>query len=531
LNKKSFSALSALFFIACMVMGGVQQNPPPSKTGATRIYEEYADSMIMQKEINPDVHIFRGNVRFRHDSTYLHCDSAYLYMTNNSLEAFSNVKIEQGDTLFIYGDYLIYEGNTSIAKMRENVRMENNNLTLFTDNFDFDRIKNIGYFFDGGMLIDSINELTSIYGKYSPSSKIATFNQNVVLTNPQFVLHSDTLIYNTVNKVTNIVGPTIIESDSGTIYSNKGWYNTITDESTLLERSIVVSDDKTKTMTADTLFFNRHTGFGEAYGHMILNDTAKKIILMGDYGYYDGQTKFAFATDSAQMIEYSMPDSLFLHADTLQMQTIGRERELKAFYGVRFFRNDLQGVCDSLQFQTRDSVLNLYKNPVLWNTEYQLTGDTIRTFFNDSTIEKVDVLNYAFSMQQIDTAYYNQLKGRNLYAFFTAGELNRIEVHGNAESIYYPLDDDSLSFIGQNSTESSFMIVTVNNRKPVEIWWYPQPKMKMLPIPDLAPEKKYLKDFVNYNYIRPKNKDDIFTKTVRKAEDIPPPRRQRRTRQ
>lgn len=528
MNKKSFLALSALFLIACLVMG-VQQNPPSGK-GPTRIYQEHADSMDMQKEINPDVHIFRGSVRFRHDSTFLYCDSAYLY-ANNSLEAFSNVRIEQGDTLFIYGDYLIYEGNSSIAKMRENVRMENNNQTLYTDNFDFDRIKNIGYFFEGGLMVDSINELTSVYGEYSPATKIATFNKEVVITNPQFVLRSDTLIYSTVNKIATITGPTVIESDSGMIYSNRGWYNTIIDESELYERSTVVSSDRTKTMTADTLFYNRRTGSGEAFGHMIMNDTVRKIILMGNYGYYDGLTKFAFATDSAQMIEYSMLDSLFLHADTLQMKTIGRDRELKAFYGVRFYRSDLQGVCDSLQFHTRDSVLNLYKNPVLWNTGYQLTGDTIRTFFNDSTIEKVDVLNYAFSIEQTDTTYYNQLKGRNLYAFFTAGELCRVEVHGNAESIYYPMNDDSLSFVGQNNTESSFIIIRVSERKPFEIKWYPQPKMKMVPIPDLTPEKKYLKDFVDYNYIRPKNREDIFTKTVRKAEDIPPPRRQRRSRQ
>jgi lipopolysaccharide export system protein LptA len=525
LNKQSLVALLGVLLGASILMG-VQQNPPLKK-GVTRIYEEYADSMVMQKEINPDVHVFRGNVRFRHDSTYLYCDSAYLYLSNNSLEAFSNVRIEQGDTLFIYGDYLIYEGNSSIAKMRENVRMENNSLTLFTDSFDFDRIKNIGYFFDGGILVDSINELTSIYGEYSPATQIATFNKEVVLTNPQFILRSDTLVYKTVDKIATITGPTMIESDSGVIYSRWGWYNTITGESTLFERSTVVSGDRTKTITADTLFYNRQTGFGEAFGNMVLNDTAAKIILLGNYGYYDGRTKFAFATDSAQMIEYSQRDSLFLHADTLQMLTTDQGRELKAFYGVRFYRIDLQGVCDSLQFHTRDSVLHLYKNPVLWNTAYQLTGDTIRTFFNDSTIEKVHVLNYAFSIEQTDTTYYNQLKGRNLYAYFTSGELSRVEIHGNAESIYYPPDEESPSFIGQNMTESSFIIITVRNRKPVEITWYPQPKMEMLPIPDLTPEKKYLKDFVDYNYIRPKNKEDIFTKTVRKSEDIPPPRRHR----
>jgi lipopolysaccharide export system protein LptA len=528
LNKISLTALFSLLFITFAIMG-MQQVPPQKKEGG-RVYAEHADSTVFEKQNNPDVHILRGNVRFRHDSTYLFCDSAYLYMTNNSLEAFGNVRIEQGDTLFIYGDYLIYEGNTSLAKMREDVRMENNNLTLFTDSFNFDRIKNIGYFFDGGMLVDSLNELTSVYGQYSPTTKIATFKDKVNLTNPQFVLTSDTLIYNTVDKVATIVGPTVIESDSGTIYSSLGWYNTVTDESMLYKRSTILSKDRTKTMTADSLFYNRLSGFGEAFGDMLLNDTVKKIILMGNYGYYDQPSNFAFATDSAQMIEYSMQDSLFLHADSLQMWTIGEEREMKAFYNVRFYRTDLQGVCDSMQFNTRDSTLCFYKNPVLWNTGYQLTGDTIHVFFNDSTIERVHVLNYAFATEEQDTAYYNQLKGKDLYAFFNAGELHSIEVHGGAESIYYPIEEGEASFIGQNNTQSNYMTITVRDRKPVSILWYPQPQGEMIPIPDLTPEKKYLKGFVNYDYIRPKDREDIFKKTERKAEDIPAPRRSRRSR-
>ena len=526
LNKTPKTALFCLLFIAFIFIS-MQQNTPPQK-GVTRIYEEYADSTDFDKDNNPDIHVLIGNVKFRHDSTYMYCDSAYLYLESNSLEAFSNVRIEQGDTLFIYGDYLIYEGNTSLAKMRDNVRMENNNMTLFTDNFNFDRIKNIGYFFDGGMLVDSLNELTSVTGQYSPDTKIATFKRDVNLLNPQFVLTSDTLIYNTTSKITTIVGPTVIESDSGTIYSSLGWYNTITDESMLFERSTIVSKDRTKTMTADSLFYNRQTGFGEAYHNMVLNDTAKKVILMGHYGYYDETTDFVFATDSAQMIEYSQMDSLFLHADTLQMRTIDKDREIKAFYGVRFFRENLQGVCDSMQFHTKDSILYLYKNPVLWNTGYQLTGDTIQILFNDSTIEKVNVLNYAFSIEEKDTTFYNQLKGRNLHAFFIGGELSKIDIDGNAESIYYPIEDDGASFIGQNTSQSSFMSITIKDRKPVRILWHPLPQSEMLPIPDINPEKKYLKDFVDYNYIRPKSKEDIFTKTVRKTEDIPAPRRKRR---
>jgi lipopolysaccharide export system protein LptA len=528
LNKISKTALFCLLFIFSTVLLGMQPNlAAPLQKGKTKVMMEYADSTVFQKDNNPDIHVMRGNVKFSHEGSYLFCDSAWFYEKDNSLEAFSNVRIEQGDTLFIYGNYLIYEGNINLAKMRESVRMENQNMTLFTDNLDFDRNINLGYFFSGGLLVDSINELTSVYGQYSPGTKMAIFKDKVVLTNPQFVLTSDTLEYNTIDRIATIVGPTVIESDSGTIHSTRGWYNTETDKSGLYERSVITTKDKTKTMTADTLFYNRQTGFGEAFSHMVLNDTVKKIILTGNYGYYDENTDFAFASDSAQFIEYSQKDSLFLHADTLQMQTLGEERELKAFYGVRFYRVDLQGVCDSLQFNTIDSTLYLHKNPILWNTGYQLSGDSIRILFNDSTVERINVLNRSFAVEEKDTTYFNQIKGKNLTAFFTGGELSLIEIEGNTESIYYPIEDKGTEFIGRNKTESTYMTIWVKDRKASRIRWLPEPKAEMLPIPDLNPEEKFLKDFVNYNYLRPKDKEDIFTKTVIKAEDIPAPRRQR----
>jgi lipopolysaccharide export system protein LptA len=529
MNKPT--ARFCLLFLLAALLTGMQQPPSSPNAGKkTQIVMEHADSTVFAKDDNPDIHIMRGNVRFRHDSAYLYCDSAYFYDKDNSLEAFSNVHIEQGDTLSIFGKYLIYEGNQNLAKMRDDVRMENRNNTLFTDNLDYDRNRNLAYFFNGGMLVDSINELTSVYGQYSPTTKMALFKDEVTLTNPQFVLHSDTLHYNTVDKVAIILGPTVIESDSAIIHSSNGQYSTESDEATLYDRSTVTSKDQTKTMTADTLFYNRRTGFGEAFGNMILNDTVKKLILMGDYGYFDDMRQFAFATDSAQAIEYSQRDSLFLHADTLQMLTLGAERELKAFYGVRIYRIDLQGVCDSLQFNTKDSTLYLTKNPILWNTGYQLTGDTIRILFNDSTIERVHVLDRAFAIEENDTTYFNQIKGRNLTAFFVNGEMHRIDVEGNTETIYYPLDENGLDFLGRNKTESPNMVILIEDRKPAEIHWWPTPKAEILPIPDLNPEQKFLKDFVDYNYLRPLSRDDIFTPTVIKAEDIPVARKVRRKR-
>ncbi len=525
-RNKSLTGLFCLFFLISVVWSIAQVPQKKVSAEPKKIVIEHSDLTQFRKEINPDVFVLTGNVSFRHDSTYMYCDSAYMSDKANSLEAFDNVRIEQGDTLFIYGDYLQYDGNTSIAKLRFNVRMENKGVTLFTDSFNFDRNKNVGYFFDGGVIIDSLNELSSIDGQYFPSTKIADFQKNVKLNNPNFVLTSDTLRYSTLTKVATILGPSIIESDSGTIHSTRGWYNTETEESMLYDRSTVVSQDKYKTITADSMSYNRFSGYGEAFENVVINDTLNKIILTGHYGYFNDQASFAYVTDSAKFIEYSQGDSLYMHADTFKLRAIEEKfREIKAYYGVCFYRADIQGVCDSMQFNTKDSLLNLYKSPILWNTSYQISGDTIVLFFNDSTIEKVNVINYAFAVEKLDSTYYNQLKGRKITAYFGEGEMKKADIDGNAEAIYYPIDKGS--FAGRNKTESGFISIYVRNRRPYKIVTTPASNGTFMPVPDLTPEEKFLKNFIDFDYLRPKNKDDIFSKKQRKAEDVAPVRKMR----
>ena len=531
---KSSAAKTSLFlllFIGVTFFGITQTPASKSNPKVTRVSVENADSIELGQENNkPD--ILRGNVAFRHDSAFMYCDSAYFYSQSNSLEAFDNVRIKQGDTLTITGNYLHYLADTRLAKMRENVRMENKGTTLFTDSFDYDRNKNIGYYFNGGMLVDSVNELTSVYGQYATDTKMAFFKNKVRLVNPQFTLTSDTLVYNTDTKIATIVSPTVIEADSGFVYTDRGWYNTVSGKSMLYDRSTVVSKDRTKTITADSLNYDRTDGFVEAFGNMVVNDTVRKIIIMGNYGYYDENTEYTFATDSAQMIEYSQQDSTFLHADSLFMLTVDSNREVRAYYGVRFYRTDLQGVCDSLQYKTVDSIMRLYKNPILWNDSYQLTGDTIKILFNDSTIERMNVVNYAFAIQEIDTTYYNQLKSRNLTAFFDAGEIYQIDAEGNGEVIYYNIDNKTAAPLQLSYSAAPFITFWVRNRKITRIKYVSEPKMNIIPIPDLTPDLKFLKDFVDYNYLRPKNREDIFVRETMKTEDIPAPRRvHRRSRQ
>lgn len=494
---------------------------PHKKAPKSKVFLLHANTLSFNKEANPNAQILSGNVCFRHDSAYMYCDSAYFYEQFNSLEAFSNVRMEQGDTLFVYGNYLFYNGNTQIAYLRENVRMENGQVTLFTDSLNYERIPNIGYYFDGGMIVDSLNQLSSFYGQYSPDTKEAVFNDSVRLENPKFTLYSDTLNYNTDSKIATILGPSVIVSDSGTIHSSLGWYDTAKNTSLLLDRSQVESKDGDKILIGDSIFYNRDTGFGEVHGNMSLVDTARHATLEGQYGYYDDMKKVAFATDSARFMDYSQGDTLYLHADTLKMTTVDSiYREVKAYYGVRFFRTDAQGVCDSMQFNTKDSVLYMYKDPIVWNAEYQLYGDTIAMFMKDSTIDYAHVIQFAFAAQHLDSAYYNQLKGNDLKAYFEGKEVRRIEVAGNAESLYYPLDNDGTK-IGHNTTKSGYFTAWIKERKFDKLKIWPSPVAKMTPIPDLTPDQKVLKDFYWYDYLRPLSSADVFKAVKKKAAEKP----------
>ncbi|RHR58834.1 OstA-like protein [Parabacteroides sp. AF17-28] len=485
----------------------------------TKIYLEHTNTLSFDKDIMPDAQILNGDVCFRHDSSYMYCDSAYFFEQANSLEAFSNVRMEQGDTLFVYGDYLFYDGNTQIAYLRENVRMENGEVTLFTDSLNYERIPNIGYYFEGGMIVDSLNQLTSFYGQYSPDTKLAVFNDSVQLENPDFTLYSDTLNYDTESKIATILGPSVIVSDSGTIHTSRGWYDTQNNTSLLLDRSQVESGEKI--LIGDSIFYNRDSGMGEVYGNMLLIDTAQHVTLEGNYGYYNEQTGYAFATDSARFLEYSQGDTLFLHADTLQMMTVDSAyREIKAYYGVRFYRTDMQGVCDSMQFNTRDSVLYMYTEPVIWNEQYQLYGDTIAIYMNDSTIEYAHVIQFAFAAQHVDSTYYNQLKGNDLKAYFENQELRRIDVNGNAELNYYPLENDG-SKVGMNNAKGASLSIWVKNNKLDRLGIYTGVTGTLTPIPDLKPDQKTLKDFYWFDYLRPKDKYDIYQVVKRKAAESP----------
>lgn len=485
----------------------------------TRVDLLHADQGQADKLARPDVQVLIGSVKLRHDSMYMYCDSALIYEKQNSFEAFSNVRMEQGDTLFIYGDYLYYDGMTQIAQLRENVKMINRNTTLLTDSLNYDRLYNLGYYFEGGTLMDEENVLTSDWGEYSPATKQAVFNHDVKLVNPRFVLTSDTLKYSTTSKIANILGPSNIVSDNNHIYSERGKYNTISDQAELLDRSILTNEGKR--MTGDSLFYDRKKGYGEAFDNVQLNDTVNKNMLTGDYCFYDELKQNALATKRAVAIDYSQGDSLFLHADTLLMNSYNLDtdslfREMRAFHKVRMYRTDIQGVCDSLVYNSKDSCMTMYRDPILWNEGQQLLGEEIKVYMNDSTIDWAHIINQALSVEEKDSIHYNQVSGKEIKAYFQGGEARKVDVIGNVLVVYYPEEKDS-TMIGMNTSETSLLNMYLKNRKMEKMVMSPKSNGTLYPMDQIPPDKMKLPSFVWFDYIRPLNKDDIFEWRGKKA--------------
>jgi lipopolysaccharide export system protein LptA len=333
---------------------------------------------------------------------------------------------------------------------------------------------------------------------------------SVVLINPEYTIYSDTLKYNTSSKIAWFFGPTEIIGDSSYIYCEDGWYNTETDISMLKKRALVRNDKQV--IKGDSLYYERNTGYGEAFYNIELLDEEQNIILRGDHAFINQKTDSALLTQKAVFIYItSDSDSVFVHADTLRANNDSAGfRQLRAYYGVRLFKQDLQGICDSLFYTTSDSILRLYHEPVLWSGENQLSAVYIEVWTKNRQVSQVHMLQSALMINEEDSGRYNQIKGKNMTGFFRNNEAYKIDVKGNGETVYYAKDQDEL--VGVNLAQSSNLTIYLKDNKPDNIRFYVAPNGTTYPLEIAPPEKLILKDFKWLEDKRPKNKNDIFRK-------------------
>ncbi len=483
---------------------------PQALTAQTKskILIQNSNEFRIERDINPDITKFIGDVYLTHQNLKMYCDSAYQYDNKNEIEAFGNVHIINADTIHIYGDYLKYSGDTRQAALKNNITLKNQSVKLTTDKLDYDMNLNMGYYDQGGTIVDSTNVLTSLIGRYYTEQNLLFFKDDVVLVNPDYTLYSDTLQYHTESKIIYILGPTRIESDKETLYSESGWYNTQTGISHLLKNNKINRDDYE--VKGDRIHLDKNNELAMIYRNVELQDTLNKLIARGHYLEMHKDTEEAFLTDSTLFIHVNAKDSLFLHSDTIRFEKDSNNfKRVLAYHKVKFFRKDLQGKCDSLSYSLIDSTMRMFNKPVVWAQGNQISADSISVETQKNVVKYLHFRSNAFLCSKEDTTLYNQIKGRNMLGHVNNNHLDKLDIIGNGETLYFPRDDSGI-IIGMNVAKSSEITIHIKKQKIDRILFTKKPDGNMYPLFDIVNQKRFLKDFKWLENLQPKTKDDIF---------------------
>jgi len=616
--KIGYSLFLALLLIVAFHV--VSVSLPQPETRKKKIEMLNSDLYTHDDKINRFADRLIGHVALSHNKVLMYCDSAYLYNDSNKVDAFGHVHIVQGDSLNLYGTMIKYEGNTKIATILGNVKLVNKSITLTTDQLVFDMKTNIGNYHNWGKIVDTANVLVSKIGRYYSDEDICLFKDSVKVTNKDFVLKADTLKYQTKTERVILVGPTHIvgTTKQGTLYSEKGWYDTRKNVAELYKASRIMG--KEQTLQGDTIYYSKKEGTGRARSRVLLSDTTNHIAISGRTGTYNEKTKIAFVTDSAIFMQFSKKDTLFLHADTLKsvpdlpkkeaavkkgkpvlvakkagsakndsvktlvlkpvsglqdsarvkaglmdtarvikdtlhtkpaiiakdslkavsdtgkvqakipapthrenplyrdsLQTAPDTAKAKgendnklfmAYHRVRFYKKDLSGLCDSLSYTTKDSVMRLYEDPILWSDVHQMTAEKIEYHPHKPGPDIARLENNGFIISREDSVKYNQITGKTMIGNIIKNELKSIEVNGNAVTLYYIKNKNVYS--GMNKLESSKIDVFLLKGKIDVIDFYPKPEGKTIPIKELTPEDVLLKGFEWRESEKPKNRFDLY---------------------
>lgn len=511
-----------IFFILILCLFGfclVQAMQAPRKKHkkrpkGERVYLLHADELRYDMfGRNPDAQIVKGKVSFMHQGGHLTCDSAYFYQGTNSVKAFGHVHYRQGDTLSLTCERAEYDGMMQMMHTRRNVVLHHRRQTLKTDSLDFDRLYNMANFFDGGTLIDGKDRLVSDWGEYHTETREAKFVFNVKLRSGKDVVTTDTLYYDVPTSTAHMVGPSKIVSGSSVVHTADGYYDTKTDKAKLFGRSTLV--DKDKSITGDSLYYVKN-GESTGYGNVVYVDKKNKNSLTCNYLRYNEKTGMGFATKRPVAIDYSQKDTLWMHSDTMRIYTFNINtdsvyRKVHAYPHVRAFRNDMQAICDSLVFNSKDSCMTMYKNPVIWNANRQMLGEEIRAYMADSTIRFAHVIGQALSIEQMpDSVHYNQITSSEMKSYFEKGEMKMTEAIGNVQTVYYMTNDKDSSLVGLNYLETDTMRMYLGAARKLDKIWTNKFTSTMYPITQVPPAKYKLPNFAWFEDLRPKDKNDIF---------------------
>ncbi len=456
-----------------------------------------ADSLTLLTENGQDIRRVINNVRFRHKGSILYCDLAIQNVASNLIQAYGHVKVVQGDTITVTGDTLLYYGNTRLAIVSgRKAVLTDKKRTLTSRKLEYDMANGLAYYRVPGRTVDSANVLTSKEGIYNTRSKVFDYYRDVKLVNKDYTLTTDTLVYNSITKWSYFNGPTKIVNKDGTLLARRGQYNTESGQSSFRTRTQVVNESYT--LTGDSLFYDSQKMLGFAKGNVEIFAKEDNTLLTGDEGIYRGEEGFSKVFGHALVKSVVSQDTLYIRADTLYSieNKVDSTRKLIGDRNVYIFKSDFQGRCDSVRYDTSDSSILFFREPILWGSNYQMEADSISAFIVNNKINRMLLRKDAFVISE-DTLVeqYNQVKGRTINAYFdSTSQLQRVLVDGNGQSAYYALDED-MKLIGLNKVECGNMNLQFVDSRIKRIAFIGRPVGSLIPPQNIKGPERQLEGF------------------------------------
>lgn len=461
-----------------------------------------------------------GSVQMRHQKTLIYCDSALFFREENKARLFGNVRIiDQEDPVQTTSTYAEYDGNTKMAKLRNNVVFTNQKTTLTTEYLDYDRAGNIAYYFNDGKVVDSVNVLTSERGKYEVNIERITFQKDVVLVNPDYTMKTNDLVYMTIPKTAETKGLTnLISKDGNTLDAQNGsFYDTQAKKFRFYEGIV---ETETSRIKAKELYYSELEAYYEGKEEVSVLNKERQVEVFGDVGEYWDERKYSLVHGNALVRRYFEKDTLYMASDSLISQD-GEADSMKyllAFRAVKLVKSDMSGVADSLVYNYSDSSIQLFKNPVMWNQKSQITADSMVFYIANEELDRVFMKDKVFVITQDTISNFNQMKGRTMVGYFEDGQMDKIDIDGNGESLYFALQADTISQ-GINKTLSANIKLRFKEGVIQRVTYGIKPDGKFTPFQLITEENSRLEGF-NWRFEERPTLADI--NAWRKPEEIDP---------
>ena len=470
----------------------------------------HSDNTFQDEIKYPGAIVALGNVMVEHEGATLQCKQALIYQKSNVIKAFGDVLINQGDTLTQSSKYVDYNGNTKIAKSWGNVVLKDQKMTLTTDSLRFDRGDQLLYYDDFATITDYTNTLTSQIGRYYLRENKFQALSHVIITNPDNKVFSDHLDYYTDSGLTYLNGPSTIKDSANTLYCEKGFHDSRAKISHFTKNAKITYKDRF--IEGDSMYYDENRKFASASGNIKVTDTVNSTIIKGQYSEYFEAKDSVYIVGKPYAVSLIDKDSMYVHGDTLMVTGKPEERIVRAYHRVKFFKNDLQGKCDSLYTNEKLGITKMYRRPVLWNEENQITGDTIHFMSNPITdkIDSLKVYNNSFVISKDSIKGFSQIKGKMLYGKFVKDTLDNVLIKGNGQMINYNRDEKS-ELIGITKIDCSDLSFRMQGGKLNEVKFLTKADGKTYPPSKFPEENEKLPGFLWRHDERPLKMEDIFT--------------------